>query len=107
MTGRNASNDLVKRQAKQAAAGHNSESLTKDYLSRHAGYQQAIEKIRGEEKAMFREAKKDGESIISLRKAYKKCKMTEEQLQAHEEIEAKAEAVYQLCKNLPLWKAAS
>jgi uncharacterized protein (UPF0335 family) len=85
----------------------NFDALLRDYVEKVAKKENSIDGIRGELKDILNEAKNAGFLKTSIRKAVRKLRMTQEQIQAKTEVDEAAEQYFNLCKDLPLFKAAA
>lgn len=76
--------------------GHNSNQLMRSTLEKYARIQDKIDGLRGEQKAVLSEGKEGGVLKTAVRKAYKIMAMSEEQLQAKEEIDEQTKEITDL-----------
>lgn len=92
-----------------SALGHNSGANDKNLIA-HVEFvareMDKIDAIRGKIKDRLDKAKTDGFLKTSIRNAIKVLRMTEEQIQAKEEIDSETARITELCADLPLFHAA-
>lgn len=88
------------------STGDNSEEALRDFVSRYANLQNQIVDLRGDQKEILTEAKDCGHSKMAIRKAVKILQMSEEQVQAHKEIDDQVQRITEACADLPLFQAA-
>ena len=89
------------------AKGDNSDALLKDHVAFIAAKQMQMEKLGGEIKERLSMAKNEGFLKMSIRKAVKNLRSTEEQRQAKRAVDEEAERYTALCRDLPLFAQAA
>lgn len=95
----------------EAAMGHNAppldDKLLKEHVQKVAKLQNSMEALNGKIKEELRTAKDNGFKKMSIRAAVKELRMTAEQRQSREEIDAETKRITRLCADLPLFSGQS
>jgi len=90
-----------------AMGGHNSDELMKKYVKSITQLERQKAEIVTKIKEEKRSAKEDGFTVTAIAGAIKDLMRTQEQRDARDNIETERQRIFNLCVDLPLFKAAA